>query len=373
MDPATRAIEGGVTVADLNSTLQRWKGEVRGFYDRTSPAFHPLKVRPCLRWALVPRPRARPSSDPPPAAQEIASLAGTTDRMIAAGLAGAGLVEGSKSDAIEGDPSRRHGKAGLPPAGGLAIEDFCSLSRREKSRFGMWTVTIGEKMGELLEATPDGWAKFQDTIRRRFSEAHRRACARESKRLGLEVPSHWAFVVEVQGNGRPHLHVVFRSKGSSGRRWLLNRGQLDGIIRQALWNVTGQRFRCQSAGNVQTLRRDPGSYLGGYLKKGRQRPGTEAIMAGGYSYNMVPKQWWGRSAAALEWTREHTFEVPARWAAWLSLHWPQLVATGMVAAALVDLPGEGAPSVICGRFRGVKGLERCLEELHLCSAVALAR
>jgi hypothetical protein len=370
---SARTVDGSLAVADLNTSLQHWKREVRGFYDRTSPAFHPLKVRPCLQWALVPRPRAKASDDEPPAGQVIRSIAGTVDRGLSAALGGAGLVEGEKSDATEGNPSRRHGRAGLPPAGGLAIQDFCALTRREKSRFGMWTVTIGEKMGELLEATPDGWARFQDTIRRRFSEAHRRACTRESKRLGIEVPCHWAFVVEVQGNGRPHLHVVFRCKGSSGRRWLLNRGHLDGIIRQALWNVTGQRFRCQSAGNVQTLRRDPGSYLGRYLKKGRKRPGTEAIMAAGYSFNMVPKQWWGRSAAALEWTREHTFEVPASWSAWLSLHWPQLVAAGMVAAALVHLPGDGAPSVICGRFRGVRGLESCLAEIYMCSAVAQAR
>ena len=182
----------------------------------------------------------------------------------------------------------------------------------------------------------------------------------------MEVPAHWAFVVEVQGNGRPHLHVVFRSKGASGRRWLLSKGRLDQLIRCALHSVLGRRFRCQSAGNVQTLRSDPGCYLGGYLKKGRQRPGTEAILAGGYSLNMVPKQWWGRSAAALEWTRTHTFEVPAGWGAWLSLHWPELAAAGMVVAALVELPGEGAPSVVCGRFRGLKGLDRCLEELRDC-------
>lgn len=357
-------------MGDLNSTLIRWKEAVAGFYGCPSPAFHPVRVRPCLRWALVPRPRARPSNDPPPAAQEIRDIAGTVDRRLSAALGGAGLVEGAKSDANPPDPSGRHGKAGLPAAGGLAIEDFCALTRRDKSRFAMWTVTIGQDEGDALEAMPDGWPQLQDTIRRRFSEAHRRACRREAKRLGLEVPSHWAFVVEVQGNGRPHLHFVFRSKGASGRRWLLSKGRLDQLIRQALFTVTGRRFRCQAAGNVQTLRRDPGCYLGGYLKKGRQRPGTEAILAAGYSYNMVPKQWWGRSAEALAWTRGHTFEVPGRWGAWLSLHWPQLAAAGMIAAALVELPGEGAPSVVCGRFRGAGGLDRCLQEVRDCWAVA---
>lgn len=356
-------------MADLNSTLIRWKETAAGFYGWPSPAFHPVRVRPCLRWSLVPRPRARREKNLSLAAQELVSTADRADRRLSAALGGAGLVEGSKSDAICRDPSRRHGRAGLPAAGGLAIEDFCALTRREKTRFGMWTVTIGQEEAQALENIPDGWAQLQDTIRRRFGEAHRRACRRESKRLGLVVPSHWAFVVEVQGNGRPHLHVVFRSKGSSGRRWLLSRGRLDQLIRGALFAVTGRRFRCHAAGNVQTLRKDPGCYLGGYLKKGRQRPGTEAILAAGYSLNMVPKQWWGRSAEALAWTRRHTFDLPGRWGAWLSVHWPQLQALGMIAAALVELPGENAPTVVCGRFRGVRGLERCLEELRLCWAV----
>lgn len=237
----------------------------------------------------------------------------------------------------------------------------------------MWTVTIGEEHAQVIEQVVDGWPKLQDTIRRRFGEAHRRACRREAARLGVPCPSHWAFVVEVQRSGRPHLHVVFRSKGASGRRWLLSKARLDQLIRQALFTVTGRRFRCQSAGNVQTLRRDPGSYLGGYLKKGRQRPGTEAIMAGGFSMNMVPKQWWGRSREALEWTRDHTFQIPGRWGAWLSVHWPQLASVGMIAAALVELPGEGAPSVVCGRFRGVGGLDRTLAELRDCWAFTGAR
>jgi hypothetical protein len=359
-------------VADLNATLTSWKREARGFYGQTSPAFHPVRVRPCLRWALVPKPRPRVRIDPPAEVEEARHLGETLDRRLSAAMGGAGLVEGGKSDAICPEPLQRHGGAGLPAAGGLALEDFCALTRREKSRFAMWTVTIGEDVGTALENVPDGWPQLQDVIRRRFGEAHSRACRREAKRLGLEVPSHWAFVVEVQGNGRPHLHFVFRSKGCSGRRWLLSKGRLDQLIRKALFTVTGRRFRCQSAGNVQTLRKDPGCYLGGYLKKGRQRPGTEAILGAGYSFNMVPKQWWGRSRDALAWTRAHTFDIPGRWASWLSVHWPQLQHLGMVAAALVELPGDAAPTVVCGRFRGVAGLERCLAELRDCSSLGMA-
>lgn len=322
-------------------------------------------VRPCLRWALVPAPRARPSKDPSLEQLEAAQVLEVVDRMVPSGAAGPGLVEGSKSDAKSPNPLQRHGLAGLPGAGALAIEDFCALSKEERSRFAMWTVTIPVDAGARLEEVKDGWPRFQDVIRRRFSEALRRACRREAVRLGLEVVPHWAFVVEVQENGRPHLHVVFRSKGASGRRWLLSKGRLDQIIRQALYSVVGERFRCRSAGNVQTLRSNPGSYLSSYLKKGRQRPGAEVIFAAGYSLNMVPKQWWGRSAEALEWTRSHTTTLPRRLVGWLSKMWPKLVEAGDIAAQLVELPGENAPTVVCGRFRGAGGLFRTIEALEV--------
>lgn len=359
-------------MASLNIELRGFAREVAAHYGQPSPAFHAVRVRPCLRWALVPKPRARREVDPPAEVAEDRGLRETADRWLSAGLAGAGLVDGGKSDAFPPDPLRRHGYSGLPGAGALRIEDFCALSRAERAKFGIWTVTVPKEAGDELERMTDGWAQFQDVLRRRFGEAHRRACAREQWRHGVPCPSHWCFVVEVQDNGRPHLHVVFRSKARSGRSWLLSRNRLDNIIRNALHAVTGRRFRCKAAGNVQTLRKDPGCYLSSYLKKGRKRPGAEAIMAAGYSQNMVPKQWWGCSAEARAWIREHTFPIPGRWVGWLSLHWPELAAGGMIAAALVELPGEGAPTVVCGRFRGVSGLRRVFEEVGLCSALALA-
>jgi hypothetical protein len=246
----------------------------------------------------------------------------------------------------------------------LFVEDFCALTRKEKSRFGLWTVTCPAAAAPLLEAIPDGWARFQDVLRRRFSEAHRRACLREQRRLGLEVAPHWVFVVEPQENGRPHLHVVFRSKGASGRRWLMSRNRLDSIIRQALFSVLGRRIDCKAAGNVQTLRKDPGSYLSGYLKKGRARPGSEVIYRAGYSLSMVPKSWWGRSDEARAWVLSHVSELPRLLVAYLSTEWPRLMAEGHLVAKVIELEGEWAPSVVVGRWRGLGGLLRAIEELQ---------
>lgn len=349
----------------IGPALLTLAGELAPLQGFGACTYHPVRIRPSLRFTMVPAPRGAKDDT----ARESAHLGDhdrrSADRWASAAMAAAGLVEAAKSDAKGPDPLRRHGNAGLPAAGALLIEDFCALTRQQKGRFGLWTVTIPALAGACLEGIPDGWARFQDVVRRRFSETHRRAALRESRRLGVEVPPHWVFVVEPQDNGRPHMHFVFRSKGASGRRWLLSRNRLDSIIRQALFSVTGRRFDCKAAGNVQTLRKDPGSYLGGYLKKGRMRPGSEVIYRAGYSQNMVPKSWWGRSDEARAWVLSHVSEVPRLLVSFLSRDWPRLMEAGHLQAKVIQLEGEFAPAVVVGRWRGLSGLLGALEALQL--------
>ena len=354
------ARSGGIGPALL--TLREDLAPLQGFGAGT---YHPVRIRPSLRFTMVPAPQGRSDDADRPTEHLGEVCRRSSERWASAAMAAAGLVEAAKSDATGPEPLRRHGNRGLPAAGALLVEDFCALTRQSKNRFGLWTVTIPASAGACLEEISDGWSRFQDVIRRRFSEAHRRAALRETRRLGVEVPPHWVFVVEPQDNGRPHMHFVFRSKGASGRRWLLSRNRLDSIIRQALYAVTGRRFDCKAAGNVQTLRKDPGSYLGGYLKKGRMRPGSEVIYRAGYSQNMVPKSWWGRSDEARAWVLSHVSEVPRLLVSYLSLHWPRLMEAGHLQAKVIQLEGEFAPAVVVGRWRGLGGLLAAMETLQL--------
>jgi hypothetical protein len=159
------------------------------------------------------------------------------------------------------------------------------------------------------------------------------------------------------------MHFVFRCKARRGRRWLLGKGRLDKLIRSALKAVTGRVHSSHAAGNVQALRSTPGAYLSKYLRKGSGRNGAEAILAGGWSENLVPHQWWGWSRTALQMVRDHTSELPSQLVGWLSLLWPELQALGHLKAKIWQPDADGAPAIVVGRWRDFGQLEKTIGDL----------
>jgi hypothetical protein len=257
----------------------------------------------------------------------------------------------------------RKGLDGLTRKGAQFLEDFCALVREDRFCYGLWTVTLPHEVAEHLDSIPDGGQQFGDVIRRRFGEALKRACDRESKRRRVPVPDHWAFVIEPQKAGRPHWHFVFRCKARRGTGWLLGKGQLDRLIRNAFRAVTGTTYPVTAAGNVQAILKDPGSYLSKYLRKGRGGSGADAVLAGGWSLWLVPHQWWGCSRSALRFVRAHCWELPRVAVNWLSREWPVLAASGVIDCAIWQPESEGAPAIVCGRWRSLDRLAGVLDHL----------
>lgn len=342
----------------------------RPFYGQGARTYHPVMVRPSLAWALVPRPREREDRDPDrprrmPGPRPLRSQVG---RLCAALAADAkreplGLVDGARSDAAPPEAKRRLGLHGLTARGARFLEDFCSLVREDRYCYGMWTVTLPVEVAQELDAIPDGLQRFGDVLRRRFGEALRRAAAAETARRGAPVPDHWAFVIEPQKAGRCHWHFVFRCKARRGTRWLLGKGQLDRLIRNAFRTATGAAYPATAAGNVQALRRDPGSYLSKYLRKGHGQSGAAAVLGRGWSLNLVPHQWWGASRSAAAFVAEHVWELPALAVSWLSRQWPGLVAVGALDATIWQPDADGAPAIVCGRWRSPDHLLEMLDHL----------
>lgn len=357
---------------DFRGQLLGLRDACRAWNGQGVDTYHPVHVRPSLGFALVPKPREREDRDPDPGRQAWGPrpIYGDTGRLCAlmaarqaAGpLAPLGLVDGGESDASPQHGCRR-GLEGLTRRGGRFIEDFCALIRQDKFCYGMWTVTLPHEVAIHLDSIPDGAQRFGDVIRRRFGEALRRACRRESDRRGIPVPDHWAYVVEAQKAGRPHWHFVFRCKARRGTGWLLGKGQLDRLIRNAFRVVTGTTYPVKAAGNVQALRKTPGHYLSGYLRKGEHSNGAVAVEAGGWSLWLVPHQWWGCSRSALLFVRGHTWQLPRVAVNWLSREWPQLVAAGVIDAKLWEPEAPGAPAIVCGRWRGLDRLQGVLDHL----------
>lgn len=343
----------------------------RPFYGAGARTFHPVTVRPSLSFALVPRPREREDRDPDrprvatgpkPARSQIGALCRGIAAAAAAG-GGAGLVDGSYSDARTQKETRRKGLHGLTRGGARFVEDFCALVREDRGCYGIWTVTLPPEAAAALDTIPDGAQKFGDVLRRRFGEALSRAAATEARRARVPVPDHWAFVVEPQKAGRPHWHFVFRCKARRRSRWLLGKGRLDRLIANSIRTVAGQAVAVRAAGNVQALRKDPGSYLSKYLRKGRGGNGADAVLAGGWSVNMVPFHWWGASASARSFVRSYCWELPGLAVAWLSRQWPALARVGAIDAKLWQPEADGAPAIVCGRWRDPLQLLAMLDHL----------
>lgn len=326
-------------------------------------AFHPVMVRPALGFALVPRPIERPELE----SEEVAEwcrLAREAARIAAGSEAtGPGLVDGAKSESEGSQPQARKGLRGLSAAGKKTVEDLCALVRQDRGMYGLWTVTLAPEVAAQLDRIPDGVQAFGDVLRRAFAQALRRACAAEQERTGIPCPDHWWFVIEPQKSGRAHWHFVFRCKSRRGRPWLLGKGRLDRLIRNAYRTATGLMIPVRSAGNVQALRTDPGRYLSKYLAKGGQQNGADYITGHGWSLNMVPHQWWGCSRSALAMLRRYVFELPSYVVGWLSRQWEPLAAMGLLQARIWQPEDERAPSMVVGRWNGIRGLETVLQHL----------
>ena len=356
-----------------------FRAEMIGLRDAMAPfrghgvgVYHPVRVRPSLGFALVPKPREREDRDadrprrqpgPRPRRSEIGRLC----RLMAAAAAarrgaGLGLSEGAESDALPQNP-RRNGLGGLTPRGALFLQDFCEAVRQDTFCYGFWTVTLPVEAAQALDATPDGFQRFADVIRRRFGEALRRACEAESVRRRAPVVDHWAYVVEPQKAGRPHLHFVFRSKARRGTGWLLGKGRLDRLIRNAFRTATGTAYPVKAAGNVQAIKSSAGAYLAKYMKKGIEINGARAVLGQGWSMNLVPHQWWGASRSAVALVRSLIWELPWIVVNMLSSKWPDLAAAGVIDARIWQPEAEGAPAIVCGRWRSLDRLVGVLDML----------
>jgi hypothetical protein len=350
-----------VAKSDLRSQLRCLRASFVPFYGNGADTYYPVMVRPTLGFAMVPRRRQERC-----AAEGKRDAAARKREAIARVLAGGqgppgGLVDGGYSDAPPPKNCPRKGFGGLTCRGARMIEQFCRVVRQDRGLYAMWTVTLPPETAQALDRTDRGFDRFVFSLRRRFSEALARACARERGRR--PVLPDWAFVVEPQSSGRPHLHFVYRCRSRMGRPWLLSTGGLDRLIANAVTTATGAPCRVIAAGNVQALRKDAGRYLSKYLAKGLKNNAARALLDLGWSENLIPSQWWGISATARALVAEFTFPVPAVFVGWLSREWPAMAGAGVLRARVWAPPAEGAPSCVVGSWPSPEALRWTMDRL----------
>ena len=337
-----------LAAADLQGQLADIRAALVPFYRVPGQSsYYPVMVRPTLGFSMVPR-RKRETTGPRSCRDAAARHRERMAWSLAPGSAGAGLVDGARSDASSFDGRNPAGACGLTRHGAKMVEDFCRIWRDKKHVFAVWTVTMPPDLAMALDGIEQGFARFQSVLRRRFSEALARACRRA--RCRQPVQPDWCFVCEPQKSGRPHLHFVFRSRARMGSAWFLSTGTLDRLIQNAAAVVTGLEIAVPAAGNVQSIKRDMGRYLSNYLKKGVGATAAMTVLLNGWTWNLVPGQWWGLSTSARRLVSCHTIELPGCFVHWLSLMWPQMSASGLLKAGIWQASGAGAPAVVVGNW-----------------------
>jgi len=353
--------------ADLCAQLDDVREALVPFMGRGVATWHPVKIRPSLRFAMVPAPRKRAEPGETSDSLQAHRLHRKRWPVLAPPPGGPGFIEGADFDASPQDvpqPPPRLGLQGLTDYGAGRIEDLCALFNRENRCFAFWTVTLPPAAAAAMEMKGIPWSKFQDTIRRRFGEALRRASrSGRSRRAAAGRIPPWLFVVEAQKNGRPHLHFVFRARWHSGAQWFLSRRRLDGLIANALAALLGHQVEVGSAGNVQRVKRGLGRYLSKYLGKAAGTSQVDLIFRGGYGLGMVPVRWWGCCDQCRLLLMRYTFPLPNILANLLSLRRAELQEGGWIRSRIYEPPGDGAPTVVVGEWRGGQSLREALKAL----------
>ena len=226
-------------------------------------------------------------------------------------------ADGSNTPTPKGDfpacnGKKRHGLEGMSRAGRRFIGDFCQLAEQCRKRMAMWTVNLED--GWYLQLKETGqWALFQ----RRLID-HLTQLLVDAGDVSLVLG-----VVELSpkrgartGRPFPHLHIVTSGWGAraAGGGWLLGPQVMDGLVLKALASCGIRAERVVAASNVEQIRQSVKSYLKAYLKKQVDLPSVD--LSDGWE-ELVPRQWWNRSAAARALVDGHYFKLPPDFVWWM--------------------------------------------------------
>ena len=209
-------------------------------------------------------------------------------------------------------PARRHGLNGISVKGRRFIGDFCCLSEQIRRLMAMWTVNLEE--GWILELKETGqWALFQ---RRLIDHLTQHLVDAGDVALVLGVVELSPKRGARTGRPYPHLHIVTSGWGARSRdgQWLIGPKVMDGLVVKALASCGIRVDGLRAASNVEQIRQSVKAYLRAYLKKQVDLPSVDT--SDGWQ-ELIPRQWWNRSAAARALVDGHYFRLPPDFVYWM--------------------------------------------------------
>jgi hypothetical protein len=223
----------------------------------------------------------------------------------------------------------------------------------------MWTINLED--GWYLELKESGqWALFQRRLIDRVTQ-WLKECGNVALVLGVVelAPKRGART----GRPYPHLHCVISGWNckKKGIGYILQGPYMDEIVRKALQDVGIRVDLIKAASNIDGIRQSVRSYVRGYLKKQVDLPSVD--LSDGWD-ELIPHQWWNRSAAARALVDGHYFKLPPDFVYWMLLE----------RKALEELKlGVGGVSVVGQRktLTGLRDIE--IEWFRFFSPAAISR
>lgn len=287
----------------------------------------------------------------------------------------AGLVPPRNLSTVP-EGSGRNGFRGLTAKGKRAIRDSCAILEAERLCLSFWTVSLPDDALAGLAAS-DGWARFVAELRRLL--------VRRMAAAGL--PPHVVGVVELHPDRSrrescplPHLHVVYRSKRSRNRPWLMGKDAHVELIRQALAIVGVHPMGLQAASRVEQIKKSVARYVSKYISKTKE---FRLEIDGDWLKNvltfaedlrclvcltetfrtvyraalslvarslapltaLIPRQWWFRSQSLADLVRSLTVVLPEGFCRWVVKHAGDHDWGGAVTTFYLSPADTGAPPI----------------------------
>ena len=171
---------------------------------------------------------------------------------------------------------------------------------------------------------------------------------------------------EETGRPYPHLHIVTSGWGAHARdgKYLLRPEVMDGLVMKALASCGIRVEEAPSASQIAGIRHSASSYLRAYLKKQVDLPSVDT--SDGW-IELIPRQWWNRSAQARALVDGHYFRLPPEFVYWMLAQRAQLEALklGIAGVSVVGsrrtLTGERPIEIEWFRFFCPAAIARALE------------
>ena len=206
----------------------------------------------------------------------------------------------------------RRGLKGMPHQATRKVRGILTLMEDFRERLTFGTCSLPDEDLHCMAGT-DMWPKFQ----RRYIDLitqHLKAYGDEA--LVVAVVEIGDIRARRTGRPMPHIHFVASGRGSKkpNGEWLFNRVDHDLIIAKACQYAGLPRADRAAAGNIQSVRKSVKNYVSKYLTK--QCPVKEVSLEDGYD-DLIPHQWWSRSASACALLDGHLFRLPAGFAMFL--------------------------------------------------------